>query len=87
MFTRRLYCLLTALILGSIALPAWGLGPNLALPSNGGVASASSTYSAKYPVAAVNNGDRKGLKWGAGGGWSDALQNGTRTGCKLISAA
>jgi hypothetical protein len=45
---------------------------NVALASNGGVASASSTYSASYPVAAVNNGDRAGLNWGSGGGWNDA---------------
>ena len=45
---------------------------NVALQTNGGVATASSTYSANYPVAALNNGDRKGVKWGAGGGWNDA---------------
>ena len=33
---------------------------------------ASSTYSASYPASAVNNGDRKGLNWGNGGGWTDA---------------
>jgi len=45
---------------------------NVALQSNGGVASASSTYNAGYPAAAVNNGDRKGVGWGSGGGWNDA---------------
>ena len=45
---------------------------NVALQSNGGVATSSSIYSSNYPVTAVNNGDRKGLKWGAGGGWNDA---------------
>jgi hypothetical protein len=45
---------------------------NVALASNGGVASASSVYSAGYPVAAVNNGDRTGLNWGAGGFWMDS---------------
>ena len=45
---------------------------NVALAGNGGVASASSSYSAAYPVAAVNNGDRAGLNWGNGGGWNDA---------------
>jgi len=44
---------------------------NFAAQSNGGVASASSTYSTDYPVAAVNDGDRKGLNWGSGGGWND----------------
>jgi hypothetical protein len=50
-------------------------GVNVALAANGGVATASSTYGSGYPVAAVNNGDRKGLNWGAGGGWSDATAN------------
>ena len=45
---------------------------NVALAANGGVATASSVYSVNYPVTAVNNGDRKGVKWGAGGGWNDA---------------
>ena len=46
-------------------------GPNLLLASAGGVATASSQYSAGYPITAINNGDRKGLSWGAGGGWND----------------
>jgi hypothetical protein len=45
---------------------------NFALASNGGVASASSEYSASYPVSGANNGDRRGLNWGNGGGWNDA---------------
>ena len=45
---------------------------NVALAANGGVASASSTYSAGFPVSAVNNGDRTGAGWGSGGGWNDA---------------
>lgn len=45
---------------------------NFALPANGGVASASTTYSNNYPVQAINNGDRTGANWGAGGGWNDA---------------
>ena len=45
---------------------------NVALASVGAVASASSTYNANYPVAAVNNGDRTSASWGAGGGWNDA---------------
>jgi hypothetical protein len=48
---------------------------NVALQANGGVATASSTYNANYPVTAVNNGDRKGVNWGAGGGWNDATNN------------
>src|SRR5438552_2095711 len=50
-------------------------GVNVALAVNGGVATASSTYSGNYPAAAVNDGDRKGLNWGAGGGWNDAIAN------------
>ncbi len=48
---------------------------NLALPANGGVPTASSTYSPNYPISAVVNGDRRGLNWGAGGGWNDATTN------------
>ena len=49
---------------------------NVALATNGGIATASSTFNvSSYPIAAVNNGDRKGLKWGAGGGWNDATNN------------
>ena len=40
------------------------------------MASASSQFSAAYPVAAANNGDRKGLNWTNGGGWQDATSNG-----------
>jgi hypothetical protein len=50
-------------------------GVNVALQSNGGVATASSTYSSAFPVSAVNNGDRDGLNWGAGGGWNGATLN------------
>ena len=45
---------------------------NVAAQVNGGVATASSSYSASYPASAVNNGDRRGLNWGNGGGWNDA---------------
>jgi Putative Ig domain len=49
---------------------------NVALATNGGVASASSTISANFPVTAVNNGDRKGAGWGATtGGWNDGTIN------------
>jgi hypothetical protein len=47
----------------------------VALAANGGVATASSTFSDNYPVTAVNDGDREGLNWGAGGGWNDATAN------------
>lgn len=47
-------------------------GANLALQANGASAVASSSFSGAYPASAVNNGDRRGLNWGAGGGWNDA---------------
>jgi hypothetical protein len=51
---------------------------NVALASNGGVASASSTNRARrqdWGVAAINNNERKGMVWGAGGVWSDDTRN------------
>jgi hypothetical protein len=45
---------------------------NHALASNGGVATASSTYNASYPASSVINGDRRGLNWNSGGGWNDS---------------
>jgi len=48
---------------------------NVALAANGGTATASSTYTASYPPAGAINGDRKGLNWGAGGGWNDGTPN------------
>ena len=48
---------------------------NVALQTNGGVATASSTCSASFPPAATNDGDRQGLNFGAGGGWNDNTSN------------
>ena len=48
---------------------------NVALASNGGVASASSVYSAAFPVSPINNNERAGANWGNGGGWADATAN------------
>jgi hypothetical protein len=48
---------------------------NVALASNGGVASASSSYSAGFPVSAINNNERTGANWGSGGGWNDGTVN------------
>lgn len=48
---------------------------NVALASNGGTAIASSVLSANYPASGTINGDRKGLNWGAGGGWNDGTPN------------
>ncbi len=42
------------------------------LPSNGGVASASTTNSAGFSPASVIDNRRSGAGWGAGGGWNDA---------------
>jgi peptidyl-Asp metalloendopeptidase len=44
----------------------------VAAAANGGVATASSTFSAAYPASAVNNGDRRGTGYGNGGVWVDA---------------
>ncbi|HKW81285.1 MAG TPA: Ig-like domain repeat protein, partial [Casimicrobiaceae bacterium] len=51
-----------------------GSSINVALASNGGVATASSSYSAAYPVSAINNNDRAGTNWGNGGGWNDGTR-------------
>jgi hypothetical protein len=48
---------------------------NVALATAGAVASASSTYPfGGFAPAGANNGDRKGVNWGNGGGWHDAYQ-------------
>ena len=47
-------------------------GVNVAAASSGATASASSIYPhGTYTAASIINGDRKGLNWGAGGGWND----------------
>jgi hypothetical protein len=48
---------------------------NVALASNGATANASSIYNANFPAGGANNGDRKGLNWGNGGGWADGTDN------------
>jgi hypothetical protein len=50
-------------------------GTNVALASAGAVALASSVFSPQFPVAAINNNERKGAVWGSGGGWNDATAN------------
>jgi hypothetical protein len=53
-----------------------GSNVNVALQSNGGVASASSTYSSSFPPASAINGNRPGNGWGSGaGGWADGTGN------------
>ena len=62
----------------SVIMTATGTGirSNVALSANGGVATVSSTNNAtNYPPASLNNGDRIGATWGAGGGWNDATIN------------
>jgi hypothetical protein len=53
---------------------AWGVSApetNVALAANGGTPSASSTFSASFPVSSINNNERAGANWGNGGGWND----------------
>ena len=50
-------------------------GINVAAATAGGVASASSVFSSQFPVAALNNNERKGAGWGSGGGWNDGTAN------------
>lgn len=45
---------------------------NVALAANGGVASASSSFSGAFPAAGLNNGQVT-TGWGSGGGWSSAI--------------
>jgi hypothetical protein len=57
---------------------AWGVSAgssNVALSVLGAAASASSTFSASHPVAAINNNERAGAGWGNGGGWADGTSN------------
>jgi hypothetical protein len=54
----------------TVSAPA-GASMNVALASAGGLASASSSFGAGFPVSAVNNNERAGANWGAGGGWAD----------------
>ncbi len=49
---------------------------NLALATNGAVATSSSVYSASYGASGTINGDRKGQGWGSNGGWNDGTANG-----------
>jgi hypothetical protein len=51
--------------------PPPGSSVNVALASNGGMATASSVYDSRFGADGAINGDRKGLNWGAAGGWND----------------
>jgi hypothetical protein len=47
----------------------------VALAANGAVATASSSLSSGWGPSGVNDGDRKGVNWAAGGGWADGTTN------------
>ncbi len=68
---RSPWSLLTEVEAWSVAAAAAQGTSNVALASAGGMASASSTYSGSYPVNSLNNNERTGVGWGAGGGWLD----------------
>jgi hypothetical protein len=63
----------------TVSVSAMGAGAvNVASQANGGVASASSAYTAagsNHPPSGANNDDRKGVNWSVGGGWADATQD------------
>ncbi|HET9370218.1 MAG TPA: Ig-like domain-containing protein [Vicinamibacterales bacterium] len=48
-----------------------GAVTNVALATNGAIATASSTHSDGYMPAGAIDGDRRGDQWGSGGGWND----------------
>jgi hypothetical protein len=50
-------------------------GVNVALASNGALASASSLHAIGWEASAINNGDRRGLNIGAGGVWGDGTRS------------
>jgi RHS repeat-associated protein len=68
-----------------VEVEAWGSAAqprvNVALQSQGGSATASTTTpdtefpGLTFPIASINNGDRKGLNWEHGGGWRDGTNN------------
>jgi hypothetical protein len=62
---------------GSTPVCLAGSGVNVALATSAATATASSTHSSgNFPIAAIINGDRRGLNWGAGGGWNDNTMGG-----------
>jgi len=75
---RGLYCGLVAILLALVGVSSAFAQVNVAAQANGGVASASTAYGGTFdttaytfPASGANDGDRKGLKWGFGGGWND----------------
>ena len=65
----------TTSVAATVTVAAATARSNVALQTNGGVATASATYSASYPASAVNDGERKGAIWGSGGGWYNGRKN------------
>ena len=45
---------------------------NIASQASGAVASGSSVYASGFEAARANDGEHRGVNWGAGGGWNDA---------------
>ncbi len=65
----------TSAALSQVVNTGGGGSSNVALASNGGIATASSSYSSGYPVSAIINNERAGANWGNGGGWNDNTAN------------
>jgi len=62
----------SAPVIYTVAAAAAAQPINVALQTNGGVATASSVYSPNHPAAAVNDGVLNGKNLGLGGVWTDA---------------
>jgi subtilisin family serine protease len=63
-------------------IEVWGTGAaggsdpvNVAAAAAGATASATSSYSAAHAPQGANDGDRRGVNWGGGGGWNDGTEN------------
>lgn len=78
MIARNLSRALCALLLFTLTASAQNIYPsrigNYCL-SDLATASASSQYSAGYPVASIIDGDRRGFRWGSGEGWADQTRD------------
>ena len=59
----------------NVSNPPASTSVNVALATNGGVATASSSHSAAFPIRSINDGLRTAKNWASGGGWNDATQN------------
>ena len=61
----------TAAVNVTVSPSGGGGSVNVAAAAAGAVASATSSFSAAYGPDGANDGDRRGLNWGTGGGWND----------------